>query len=584
MLRLRVWFWLDWFSCQLLGQQSEAISSFFFTGSSKLEAPPARLKFSLKLSVSGSSKTNQNHPEPRIVVMLDFLKTGGLTVILLLGSPQASGVQVLEGADSVVLPCSSRFPDVDRDLVVWIREDLNPSTVHLHSQRGEDLQNQNQRYRGRTSMEEDALRTGDLSLSLTRPTLTDSSIYTCTINRVGGNSTRTQVPLEVLREVGVPVWLTVLLVLLTVTAAAIAGLLLRLKKLLKNVQQVEVKSGAESVLLPCISIDSFPEDSLVEWTDSRGRQVHVYQSGSDRPEEQHWVYTDRTQIRKRLKKGVLLCLMLRHPMERDSGTFTCTVFSRTSAVLLEKKVELQVKVPQVEVDSGVESVLLPCRAPSPLPVDAVVEWSYHRVWTRKVHLYQSGSDRPEEQCPSYRARTEMNQNPLISGDLSLTLRYPTDGDSRTFTCSVHSRDGDILLRKQVHLQVKDCEVLVDQGADSVKLPFRTLGVPPGTEVEWSRTEPEPLLTVHRVGLDWPENQNQLYRDRTETGSEVGDLSLILKNPTERDSGTYICRVQTRDIKRTKTITLRVSGSSQGPAVDISGTSNEHCPLLDRPTS
>lgn len=104
-----------------------------------------------------------------------------------------------------------------------------------------------------------------------------------------------------------------------------------------------MKSGAESVLLPCISIDSFPEDSLVEWTDSRGRQVHVYQSGSDRPEEQHWVYTDRTQIRKRLKKGVLLCLMLRHPMERDSGTFTCTVFSRTSAVLLEKKVELQVK-------------------------------------------------------------------------------------------------------------------------------------------------------------------------------------------------------------------------------------------------
>lgn len=51
-------------------------------------------------------------------------------------------------------------------------------------------------------MEEDALWTGDLSLSLTRPTLTDSSIYTCTINRVGGNSTRTQVPLEVLREAG----------------------------------------------------------------------------------------------------------------------------------------------------------------------------------------------------------------------------------------------------------------------------------------------------------------------------------------------------------------------------------------------
>uniref|UniRef100_A0A3B5QEG4 Ig-like domain-containing protein n=1 Tax=Xiphophorus maculatus TaxID=8083 RepID=A0A3B5QEG4_XIPMA len=67
---------------------------------------------------------------------------------------------------------------------------------------------------------------------------------------------------------------------------------------------VNLINRAQSVLLPCISIDSFPEDSLVEWTDSRGRQVHVYQSGSDRPEEQHWVYTDRTQIRKRLKKGI----------------------------------------------------------------------------------------------------------------------------------------------------------------------------------------------------------------------------------------------------------------------------------------
>lgn len=114
---------------------------------------------------------------------------------------------------------------------------------------------------------------------------------------------------------------------------------------------------------------------------------------------------------------------------------------------------------------------------------------------------------------------------------------------------------------------------MDQGADSVKLPFRTSGVPPGTEVEWSRTEPEPLLTVHRVGLDWPENQNQLYRDRTETGSEFGDLNLILKNPTERDSGTYICRVQTRDIKRTKTITLRVSGESEPEPFDTRPTGN-----------
>uniref|UniRef100_A0A096MGX3 Ig-like domain-containing protein n=2 Tax=Poecilia formosa TaxID=48698 RepID=A0A096MGX3_POEFO len=108
------------------------------------------------------------------------------------------------------------------------------------------------------------------------------------------------------------------------------------------------------------------------------------------------------------------------------------------------------KAPQVKVDSGVKSVLLPCRTRVCLPGGARVEWRDGE--NRTVHVYQKGSDDPEEQ--NLTSRTRMNDDPLQTGDLSLTLERPRPADSGIYTCRVSIRKRVILMMKRVHLQVK----------------------------------------------------------------------------------------------------------------------------------
>ncbi|XP_071234958.1 butyrophilin-like protein 2 isoform X1 [Salvelinus alpinus] len=304
----------------------------------------------------------------------------------------ADRVVALAG-DDIILPCSLK-PSVNaEDMVVqWTRLNLKTWNVHLYRQGRDSNEDQFPSYKGRTSMFHEELKNGNVSLKLTRVTLSDAGRYRCFIPTLTSQVKETTVQLFV-GAVSQPV-------------ISIVG------------------TKGWGFVLKCESGGWFPEPEM-EWLDSSGTILPA-----DGPPERHRDSEGLYAVRQHVTVD-----------QTDTNRFTCRVNQQEINHL--KETEIHVPGSSEVVGSAVpvvalagDDIILPCfLKPRDNAEDMVVEWTVLNLRTTEdVHLYRDGRDFNVEQSPSYRGRTSMFHEELKNGNVSLKLTRVTLSDAGRYRC------------------------------------------------------------------------------------------------------------------------------------------------------
>ncbi|CAI5678512.1 unnamed protein product [Oreochromis niloticus] len=199
----------------------------------------------------------------------------------------------------------------------------------------------------------------------------------------------------------------------------------------------------------------------------------------------------------------------------------------------------------ITAESG-QDVTLTCRAPNNNII--VVVWGRADLGDKHVLLYRDEQFVPEGQHPSFKNRVDLQDRQMKDGDVSLILKDVTINDTGTYQCGViltGTRSLELISIIHLHVVPPDQKNITAESGQDVTLTCRA----PNNNiivVVWGRADlGDKHVLLYRDEQFVPEGQHPSFKNRVDLQDRQmkdGDVSLILKDVTINDTGTYQCGV------------------------------------------
>uniref|UniRef100_A0A669CHI2 Ig-like domain-containing protein n=1 Tax=Oreochromis niloticus TaxID=8128 RepID=A0A669CHI2_ORENI len=431
-----------------------------------------------------------------------------------------------ESGQDVTLTCRATNKNIYT--LEWSRADLGGKNVLFYWKHHFDPANQHPSFKNRVDLKDRQMKDGDVSLILKDVTIDDTGRYEC---RVVMEQTRSWGFISIIN----------------------------LRVVVPPDKIIPAEPGQDVTLT-----SQAPNNNItaVKWSraDLGDKNVLLYRDGKFETDNQHPSFKNRVDLQDRQMKAGDVSLILKNVTTADTGTYECRVAQKSEERMkLRSRRSLIVAEPKTLPAESGQNVTLTSRAPNKNIY--TLEWSRADLGGKNVLFYQKHHFDPANQHPSFKNRVDLKDRQMKDGDVSLILKDVTINDTGRYECHVfmtETRSWEVT--SFINLRVVDPpgqkNITALSGQD-VTLTCRAQKKI--TVLKWSRADlgSEYVLQYHD-NQSVPDDQHPSFKNRVDLQDREmkdGDVSLILKDVTTNDTGTYECGVFMEETRSWEVISI-----------------------------